>query len=98
MVAMGRDAASSTGGREMKLRCWWFGCKPDPLDYAPPEYLECMYCGECVPYSDLVGDTRHRRLMDWLSRWHWRRVFPKKCSVCGERYGHKPWCDWKIPF
>ena len=50
----------------MRLRCWWFGCTPDPLDHTPPDYLECMHCGESVGYGDLVGDTRHHRFMDWL--------------------------------
>lgn len=59
-----------------------------------------MHCGECVPYSDMVGDTRHARFMDYLRRMYWHvigRWRPTNCPACGGRGGCKPGCDG-IPF
>lgn len=84
----------------VRLRCWWYGHEQHPQDSAPPESATCMHCGDCVPYSDMVGDTRHNRLID---RWHWlkwtlvRRYLPRKCPACGSRFGHSDDCDG-IPF
>lgn len=77
--------------------CWWFGCAPHPQDTAPPDELECMHCGMNVPYSDMVGDTRHNRTIGWLRYWLWRRWIPAKCYACGARFGHRENCDG-VPF
>ena len=87
-----------------KLRCWWFGCVPDEsrvcgcdsdrnYDYNTP----CKRC-DCfdVSYADMVGDTRHNRLKEWLRYWLFRRWIPAKCPDCGKR-PYKP-CDKCIPF
>ena len=78
-----------------RLRCWWFGHEQHPQDSAPPEEAACMHCGDYVPYADMVGDTRHNRLKDWLGAW--RRWLPAKCPACGARFGHRDNCDG-IPF
>jgi hypothetical protein len=67
----------------MNLHCWWFGCDPHPL--APPEHATCVRCGEYVAYADMVGDTRHGRLMERLYRL-WRFFYPKKCTDCFRRW------------
>jgi len=69
-----------------RIRCWWFGCEGHPQDPAPPEYLECMYCGDIVPYGDMVGDTRHNRFKAWAIYWFWRKWWPAKCADCGRRW------------
>jgi hypothetical protein len=59
-----------------------------------------MHCGEYVPYSDMVGDTRHNRAIDSLHRVWWHivgRWLPHKCPACGERFKCKTDCDG-IPF
>ena len=76
----------------MKIRCWWFGCDRHPQDFSPPNQVSCMFCGECISYSDLVGDTRHYRFMNFLSKFSPRRLFPARCPDCGHRYK----CDDKI--
>ena len=77
----------------MKLLCWWFGCDPEePSDvplysgdyYYPP--LKCKRCRDVVPYSDLVGDTRHNRAKQWANYWLFRKWFPKRCLACGNRW------------
>jgi hypothetical protein len=77
-----------------KLICWFFGCIWDQQDTAPLEYLECKRCGGFVQYSDMIGDTRHNRLKEYLL--HFFRIFvPGKCIDCGKRYGDHSNC---IPF
>lgn len=76
----------------VRLRCWWFGCEPHPQDPSPPDAVSCVRCAECVSYSDLVGDTRHYRFMQFCSLFSWRRLFPKKCPSCGNRYR----CDERV--
>lgn len=78
-----------------RLYCWWFGCEVHEQDARPFDEQRCVRCDRWVGYSDRVGDTRHRRFMDWLSRLNPRRLFPKKCPDCGQRYGHSNDC---IPF
>lgn len=75
------------------LRCWWYGHMQHPQDSAPPEEATCMRCGEYVPYSDMVGDTRHGRTMAWLQRFR----LPRRCGSCGARFGHRGDCDG-LPF
>lgn len=67
----------------MSLRCWWFGCDIHPQDPAPVEHATCMHCGESVSYSDMVGDTRHYRLVSFV-----KAVIPnwRKCPSCGGRF------------
>lgn len=81
--------------------CWWFGCIEDPaaieVGYWPPP---CIRCGAPdITYSDLIGDTRHGRMMEWIRRWvlfGWvRRFVPMKCADCGKRYGPHKDC---LPF
>lgn len=76
------------------LLCWWFGCKAGEPVYDSCEYIgwihPCLRCGaDDVSYGDMVGDTRHNRLMEWLKHWlFWRwymRILPAKCSECGRR-------------
>lgn len=81
----------------MSLRCWWFGHEPHPEDPAPPECVTCMHCGELVPCGDMVGDTRHAHMVDWLRYWFWRRWVPEACRACGGRFRHRSDCDG-IPF
>lgn len=69
--------------------CWWFGCKADGVD------LPCERCGEPVDYGDLVGDTRHRWFVAWLSYWLFRRWWPERCRDCGKRFGEHKDC---LPF
>lgn len=80
-----------------KIRCWWFGCKEeDPEDMlAPPGYKDCVRCGECVEYGDLVGDTRHNRVKGLLRYWLWRHWVPEPCIECGKRFGDHTNC---LPF
>lgn len=70
----------------MSLHCWWFGCQKHPQDPAPVEFVACFRCGECIDYSDLVGDTRHYRAMQMLARFNPRRLWPRKCIDCGRRF------------
>ena len=79
----------------MRLACWWFGCEGHPQDPAPPEYLECVRCGDIVSYGDMVGDTLHNGTKDWLRYWLFRRWIPAKCGDCGKRFGGHDGC---IPF
>ena len=81
----------------IRLRCWWFGHEQHSQDSAPPDSASCMHCGEHVPYSDMVGDTRHVRMMYRLRYMAFRFWWPAKCSECGRRYGHTKDCD-EIPF
>lgn len=67
------------------LRCWWFGCEREPDDSTPHDYVRCKRCGECIDYSDLVGDTRHKQFMDGFYG-AFRTVIPKKCSQCARRW------------
>ena len=85
------EASPASNGSDLerlvsRLWCWWFGCESHPQDPAPPEYAHCMRCDECVTYGDMVGDTRHNRFKDWLRRHSWRRLWPKKCADCGNRF------------
>jgi hypothetical protein len=92
--------ANSMERRVVRLRCWWFGHEQHPQDYTPPDEATCMHCGEYVPYSDMVGDTRHNRAIDSMHRVWWHivgRWLPHKCHACGERFKCKPDCDG-IPF
>ncbi len=84
-------------GRKTKLRCWWHGHERHPQDSAPPEETTCMHCGEYVPYGDMVGDTRHGRMMERLRYWHPLRWLPRRCAACGAMFGHRGDCDG-IPF
>lgn len=68
--------------------CWYFGCKQD--NASKDSEFTCGRCGGYVEYSDLVGYTRHRRLMERLFGW-----FPKKCNDCGKRFGNHDGC---LPF
>lgn len=86
----------------MRILCWWFGCTQErrPADVLyDVEAARCGRCGGCVAYSDLVGDTRHARFVDGAKYWLFRKWYPKKCIVCGNRYRE---CDWDnedhIPF
>lgn len=81
----------------VRLRCWWLGCEQHPHDSAPPEYATCIHCGECVPYGDMVGDTRHNRAKAWARYWLWRKWWPAKCSDCGGRWQHDATRD-HLPF
>jgi hypothetical protein len=56
-----------------------------------------MHCGEYVPYGDMVGDTRHGRMMERLRYWHPLRWLPRRCAACGAMFGHRGDCDG-IPF
>jgi len=69
-----------------RLRCWWFGCEPDADDPAPPGQLDCRHCGRNVPYSDLVGDTRHHRFTQAARYWLFRKWIPGKCPYCRRRW------------
>lgn len=80
-----------------RLRCWWFGCEADPQDHAPPEYAKCMHCGQAVPYSDAVGDTRHNYAKAWARYWLWRKWWPERCAYCGGRWTHDETKD-HVPF
>lgn len=67
--------------------CWWFGCDPVTVfeGYEVDEFR--WHCGRCdcvdVRYSDLVGDTRHRRFVRWITApARWLRPTPK-CTDCG---------------
>lgn len=81
----------------MNIRCWWFGCERHPEDYSDPDTVACVHCGGHVTYSDLVGDTRHYRFMEWLARFNPRRLYPPKCPYCGHRYKCNQFVD-HIPF
>ena len=81
--------------RFRSLLCWWCGHEQHPQDSAPPESATCMYCGEPVPYGDMVGDTRHSRTMDGLRYWLFRRWWPARCGDCGKRFGGHSEC---LPF
>lgn len=70
----------------MKLLCWWFGCHPRPHSFYGARYEICWRCGEEVPYSDLVGDTRHNRAKQWANYWLFRKWFPERCRACGRRW------------
>lgn len=71
----------------MRIYCWWFGCKPHPQDPAPPEHITCFRCSELVPYSDLVGDTRHQRFIDGAKSLWYRltKWWPRYCLICKSR-------------
>jgi len=84
-------------GRIACVSCWWFGCEPHPQDPGWPDELECMHCSRNIPYCDLVGDTRHNRMMDWIRHWLFHRWIPEKCPACGARFSHCNNCDG-IPF
>lgn len=80
--------------------CWWFGHFHHPDDPAPPEHARCYYCDEPVSYADMVGDTRHARLLAGLRTlryWAFRKWFPKPCPDCGRRWECNPKCD-HLPF
>lgn len=79
------------------LRCWWFGHEQHPQDLAPPDYATCMHCGEYMSYGEMVGDTRHNRMVDWLRHSLYRRWVPAKCAACGSLFRHRNACDG-IPF
>lgn len=69
--------------------CWWFGHVQHEQDPTPPEQARCYHCDELVPYSDMVGDTRHARFMDGLRTirwWMFRKWWPRPCSDCGRRF------------
>jgi hypothetical protein len=80
-----------------RVRCWWYGHEQHPQDSAPPDEATCMHCGEYVPYGDMVGDTRHNRLMERLRYWLFRRWIPSKCPACGGRFRCLQDCDG-VPF
>ena len=42
----------------MNIRCWLFGHSPNWDTWQGGVLPKCKRCGEEVPYSDLVGDTR----------------------------------------
>jgi hypothetical protein len=76
----------------MNLRCWWFGCYQHDMDATPPEEAECARCGGYIDYGDRVGDTRHQRFLDRLSRIQ-RLFWPKRCTDCGRKWRK---CDESI--
>lgn len=83
-----------------RIRCWWFGCEGHPQDPAPPDYLGCMHCGDIVPYGDMVGDTRHNRMVERLRWVKWKLLEswrPTPCPACGKRGECADDCDG-IPF
>jgi len=69
----------------MSMHCWWFGCEMNPQDPSPVEEATCMHCGELISYADMVGDTRHGRMMDRLHR-ALRLLWPKRCTDCGRKW------------
>lgn len=69
----------------MSVRCWWFGCERHEQDMTDPDYVHCMHCDQHISYSDLVGDTRHYRLVQWWRRLILRKPF-LKCDDCGRRW------------
>ena len=83
-----------------RLICWWFGCVPDyrhPSCQPGSPVVPCLRCGAPdTDYSDCVGDTRHRRMIEGLHDrllWWW----PEKCPDCGKRFGRHEACD-TLPF
>lgn len=80
-----------------RLRCWWLGHEQHPQDSTPPDQATCMHCGEYVPYRDMVGYTRHARLMSALRYWFWCHWAPVRCIACGGLFRHRPDCDG-LPF
>ena len=70
----------------MNIRCWWFGCDIHSEDPTPVEYVRCYHCDQPVSYSDMVGDTRHRRVADWCNYWLFRKWWPKRCEDCGRKW------------
>jgi len=70
----------------MNIKCWWFGCRPNPWNSAPMDYVDCELCGEVMEYADLVGDTRHNRFKSWCHYWLFRKWIPGKCPYCGNRW------------
>ena len=72
-----------------RLLCWWFGCAPDfddegvLLDYQYGGDPKCKRCGDDVCFGDIVGDTRHNRLIEWLKNWLYSKWIPLKCEYCG---------------
>lgn len=74
-----------------RLTCWWFGCVPDyDAQYYDPEdgWSEppCRRCDAlAVDYADCVGDTRHRRFVEFCRRWLMFGWIPRRCRDCGER-------------
>lgn len=86
-----------------RLTCWWFGCVPHSgaVLYHDDQVMPCERCGapDCS-YADLVGDTRHSRMMGRIDSLTWllvRRWLPQKCYACGSRGKCKPDCDG-VPF
>lgn len=69
----------------MKLMCWWFGCWLHDQDPSPIDEATCARCGHAIGYADLVGDSRHARLMRGLTN-AMRRIWPAKCGDCGRRW------------
>ena len=73
-----------------RLICWWFGCKPsehsiyDPIRWGgwvtPCERCQAWDCS----YSDMVGDTRHRRFVDGLKHWLWYRWRRVDSTICND--------------
>lgn len=78
-----------------KAVCWWFGCVPD-YSKSDNNAISCKRCHihECS-YSDIVGDTRHKRFIEFLEAYFVRWWLPKKCTDCGKRYGKHEKC---LPF
>lgn len=70
----------------MGINCWYFGHEHHPDDSTPIEAITCIKCGELMSYDDLVGDTRHLRLIDFMRHWFFRKWFPAKCTACGRRW------------
>lgn len=67
-----------------RVWCWWFGCDPSGEHHYEEYHQHCGRCG-CldVDYADLIGDTRHRRFVRWITTpVRWLKRTPK-CGVCG---------------
>ena len=90
-----------------RVICWWFGCRPQ---YEPDrDGFSCSRCGAWdVRYSDLVGDTRHNRmiehLMDFMKRFiRQRPKYQQQCDMCGKVFDKQcgsrvTSCEDCIPF
>lgn len=72
-----------------RLICWWFGCRPSKnshFDYECDGWMTpCTRCGSAdVDYADMVGETRHRRFIEFCRRWLLFGWVPRRCRDCGE--------------
>ncbi|MBN3848679.1 hypothetical protein G3N58_17880 [Paraburkholderia sp. Ac-20342] len=70
-----------------RLICWWSGCRPSKHAYFDCEYdgwiTPCTRCSAAdVSYADLVGETRHRRLVEFCQHWLLFGWVPRRCRDC----------------